>query len=172
MASKSTKPSSLPPIPAVDDEQFEKQSAHEAVQHYVQLRQRLEEAKAAFEEKHPQAVKDLETIRKMQDEVQESIATAKPLVAGAKESIGDFVCKRKFASAHYDNEKVTSILGTFENAGEVYADLYRVGVVKRIDFDKDRLVTYFSRDPGYAEAFKEAWREKSELTPAVTVPKL
>jgi hypothetical protein len=133
MASKGTKPSSLPPVPTAADEQFEKQSAHEAVpaheavQHYVQLRQRLEEAKVAFEDKHPQAVKELKAIREMQDEVQEAITAAKPLVAEAKESIGDFVCKRRFASAHYDNEKVTSILGTFENAGEVWYIRRRLG---------------------------------------------
>ncbi len=172
MANKSTKPSTLPPVPADDDEQFEKQSAHDAVQLYERLRQRLEEARVSFESRHPHAVVELKSIREMEDEVKEAIKAAKPLVAAVKESIGDFSCQRKFAAAHYDNDEVTKILGTFENAGEVYADLYRVGVVKHIEFDKDRLVTYFSRDPGYAEAFKKAWREKTELTPAVSVPKL
>jgi len=170
---KTKKPSTLPaPVPAEEESQFEKQAASEAVQLYEQLRQRLEEAKAAFEANHPVAVNELKSIRQMEDEVQEAIAAAKPLVAVAKESVGEFTCKRRFSAAHYDNNEVTRILGTFENAGEVYEDLYKSGVVKSVEFDKSGLVTRFSRDPGYAEAFKEAWREKSELTPAVTVPKL
>lgn len=170
---KARKPSTLPtPAPAGEESHLEKQAASDAVELYVRLRERLEEARATFERNHPQAVADLAAVRKMEDEVQEAIAAAKPLVAEAKETVGEFSCKRRFSAAHYDGEEVTRILGSFENAGEVYADLYRVGVVKRIDFDKDRLVTYFSRDPGYAKAFKEAWRKKSELTPAITVPKL
>ena len=165
------KPTHLPP-PVTEDEQSERNPAREAVELYERLRQRLEEAKTSFEARHPHAVAELQSIREMEDEVREAIAAAKPLIAEAGESIGEFTCKRKFASAHYDSDEVTKILGSFENVGEVYADLYRVGVIKRIDFDKDRLVTYFSRDPGYAEAFKGAWREKTELTPAVSVPKL
>ncbi len=165
------KPSTLPSVPA-DEPQLEKQAALEAVQLYERLRQRLEEAKVSFEARHPHAVAELQSIREMEDEVREAIAAAKPLVAAAKETVGDFPCKRRFSAAHYDGPEVTKILGTFENAGEVYVDLYRSGVIKHIEFDNAGLVTRFSRDPGYAEAFKGAWREKSELTPAVTVPKL
>jgi hypothetical protein len=170
MATKSSKPTSLPPIPAEKPQPTS--DAQEAVQRYESLRQELEDAKAAFEKKHPKAVAALKSIRELEDSVQDAIAAAKPLVADAKETVGEFLCKRRFSAAHYDGEEVTKILGSFKNSGEVYADLYRVGVVKKIEFDKDRLVSYFARDPGYTEAFKGAWREKTELTPAVTVPKL
>lgn len=170
---KAQKPSTLPlRVPAEKEPQFEKQAAHEAVQLYEQLRQRLEEAKAAFENNHPDAVAELKSLRQMEDEVQEAIAAAKPLVATSKETVGEFLCKRRFTAAHYDNNEVTRILGTFENTGEVYEDLYRSGIVKSVEFYNAGLVTRFSRDPGYTEAFKAAWREKSELTPTVTVPKL
>jgi hypothetical protein len=165
------KPAGLPP-PVQQEQEPEPSLAYQAVQRYEELRRQLEDMKAAFETNHPEAVSELEAIRQMEDTVQEAIATAKAEVASAKESIGEFSCKRRFSSAHYDPARVTEILGALDNAGEVYVNLYRTGVIKSIDFDKNRLVTRISQDPAYSETFKEAWREKSELTPSVSVPKL
>lgn len=161
------------PMPVPDpDIPFEKAAAVEAVQRYELLRRSVEDAKASFEKSFPEAVSALQGIRVLEDELNEAIAEAKPKVALAKESVGEFVCKRRFSAAHYDGKMVTEIIGGFENAGEVYEDLYRSGVVKSIDFDRDALTARFARDPGYSKAFGAAWREKSELTPAITVPKV
>lgn len=151
---------------------FEKTAALEAVQKYETLRRMVEDAKASFSQTFPEAVSALENIRQLEDELNEAITEAKPKVALAKETVGEFVCKRRYSAAHYDGKKVTEIIGTFENAGEVYTDLYRSGVVKAIEFDRDALTACFARDPGYSKAFKLAWKEKSELTPAISVPKV
>ena len=151
---------------------LEKTAALDAVHRYETLRHQVEDAKAAFAEQFPEAVAALQSIRTLEDELNEAISDAKPKVALAKETVGDFVCKRRYSAAHYDSKKVTEVLGSFANAGEVFEDLYRAGVVKTIDFDKDALTSCFARDPNYSSAFQSAWKEKTELTPAITVPKV
>lgn len=154
------------------DESLEKIAALDAVQRYESLRHQVEAAKTSFAQQFPEAVSALQDIRRIEDELNEAISDAKPKVAMAKETVGEFICKRRFSTAHYDSKKVTEVIGSFDNAGEVFVDLYKSGVVKTIEFDKDALTSCFARDPGYSKAFKSAWKEKTELTPAVTVPKV
>lgn len=152
----------------------QKQTVAELAQHavdaYEEERQLLEEMQSDFEEKFPKAVEFLQNIKHQEDVVNSAIASAKSLVSQAGETVGDFVCKRKYSKPRYSDEDFTKMVGQAED-GETVVELINGGHVKKIAL-ADSATAWFASHPQAAEAYQDAWKDKQELTAAVTVPKL
>ena len=146
--------------------------AKEAVALFETELESLQRLRGSFEAEYPDAVQALQNIKLQEDAVVDSIARAKPLVAKAGVTVGDFKCQKKFSKAHYDPDIVTKIVSEADNAGEVFEMFVAAGLIKKLDIDKDSTVAYFAQNPELAEAFVDAWKDKTEMTPSITVPKL
>jgi len=156
---------------AVPEKVAAKDDAIKAVKRYEKARDILFEMKKEFETNYSEAHQFLQSILQQEDIVRELIKTAHPLVQAAKESIGDFTCQRKWATAGYDEEKLTSLLKELDNGAEVIQGLLSEGVIEKIVLS-DSAIPYFARHPEIAKAFENAWQDKKEKTAAVTCPKL
>jgi hypothetical protein len=148
-----------------------KDAALRAVKMYEEARDVLSQMRTDFIEQFPDANSALQEILRQEDTVQDLIKIAHPLVQAAKETIGDFECQRKWATAGYDAEKLTSLLKELDNSAEVMQELLAAGVIEKVVLS-DLAVSYFAQHPEFSEAFKGAWSDKKEKTAAVTTPKI
>jgi hypothetical protein len=161
-------PMGLPPVV----EKTPHDIAVAAVRVFEQLHSVVINMRQDWEQKYPDAYADQGAIKQQEDLVTEAIKAAKIAVAEARETIGDFKCQNKKSTAGYEETEFTKILNSLENAGEVIAELVRSGVIENVVLDKKVCTAYMARNPQMAEAFKPAWQDSKELTPAVTVPKI
>ena len=147
-----------------------KDVAAQAVAVYDGERELLEEMLSSFEENFPEAAKLLQHIKMQQDLVDDKIQEAKALVKQAKETVGDFLCTRKFSKPKYNDAKFTDLVGKSKD-GQVVVDLIKEGHVKTIAL-KPSATGWFAQHGSVAKDYQDAWQEKLELPPAVTVPKI
>lgn len=146
--------------------------AQAAVQEFETQRRVLIEMKQDWDVNFPEAKLALDDIKRQEDVVVDSIKKAKPLVAKAKETVGDFKAQRKYSKPMYDPEEVTKLVRDLEEGLGIFEELLDAGVVRVIDLDKDAAVAWFAQRPQYAELFQPAFKEEQEMTTAVTVPKI
>ena len=144
--------------------------AAEAVQAFENEREQLEQLHQEFEANFPDASQFLQTIKQQEDVVNNAISSAKSLVSQAGETVGDFVCKRKYSKPRYNDDRFTQLVGQSEDGG-IVVELIQGGHVKKVTL-ADSATAWFASHPQSAEAYQSAWDEKKELTAAVTVPKL
>lgn len=171
---KPKKPTGLPKPRAKPKkkESAAKGAAQEAVQEYETQRRVLNEMREQWDDNFPEARLAKEDILRQEDFVEDTIKKAKPLVSAAKETVGEFIAKRKFSKPHYDTEAVTKLLGEFENGPEIFGAMLEAGIIKVVDLQREAAVAWFAQNPEMAEAFVDAFCEEAEMTTAVTVPKL
>jgi hypothetical protein len=160
------------PAPQAAPESKEVRAARRAVEAFTEQYQLLMQMRQDWEQNFPDAKLALDDVHHQEDAVQEAIKRAKPLVAAAKMTIGDFIAQRKWEKPHYDEEALTKILGELENGGEVFATLLQQGLVASVTLQKEAAVAWFAQHPEYEQVFKDAFRDEKEMTPAVTVPKV
>lgn len=146
----------------------EAEAAKALVERYEELREEYEELQAEFREEFPEAAAQVDNIKMAGDQVLEAIASAKIAVAAAKMSFGDFQCQRKFQQAGYDPDLLVKTC--LESDQEILIELFRAGVVKKVTVDRESAIL-FVESRQLDELFDEAWVDKREMTPAVTVPK-
>ena len=169
-AAKKSVPKGLPGATRIQEKVTPKELAEKAVQDFQEERALLDQMKVDFEEKFPDAYEFLQNIKKQEDVVNDSIASAKSLVAQVGETVGDFLCKRKFSKPRYSDEGFTKLVAELGDADTVL-ELAQGGHIKKIAL-ADTATAWFASHPNAAQAYQPAWEEKQELTPAVTVPKL
>lgn len=173
--SKDTKPepTGLPkPVVPRQDEDPDVAAARKAVEQFENERRVLHEMVADWVTNFPEAHLARQEILEQEDIVNAAIAKAKPLVAKAKQSIGDFTATRKYKNAHYDESEVMRILSSLENRLELINEMIDSGVVKALSLDTDATIAWFAQRPGYASTFQPAFKERAEQTCAVGVPKV
>jgi len=146
--------------------------AQAAVAKFEEELEILQQMNRDWKNKYPKAHMELKTIKEQQDLVVALIGKAKPLVAAAKETIGDFKCTRKWSSPKYNDDEITKLISNAENAGEILDELFSEGVIKTVVLDSTLAVPWIAKRPEYSEFFKKAWEDKKEMTPSVSVPKL
>lgn len=145
--------------------------AHEAVKRFEEMRSELDSMKDEFEERFPEAVVELRAIKELEDEIQEHIEKTKLLVRDAKETVGDFKLKRRYSKAGYDADSVLEIM---RDTGDwsLFPEMFEAGAIKSISLDQEGLALMFDSREDERDRYAAAWKEKEELTPAVTVPKI
>lgn len=162
---KITKTSIPPKITTVE-------AAQGAVKKFEDERDLLVQMQQNFQENFPDAWIALQDIRTQEDVVSEAIAFAHPLVQAAKQSVGEFDCQRKWKQAHYDDKEfVGLIVALDDDEAQVILDLFKGGYIKSIKLDKSA-TAYFATHQEESKHFQEAWKKKTEQTPAVTTPKI
>jgi hypothetical protein len=168
-----TVPTGLPkPKTTPKPEDAELAAASQAVEEFENQRRLLMEMKEDWENNYPEASLAQQEVLRQQDIVMSAIAKAKPLVAQAKKTIGDFVAQRKWSKPHYDETEVTQILTTLPNRLEVFEHMVDSGIIAAVSLQREAALSWFAQRPDLAEAFQSAFRDKEEQTCAVTVPKI
>lgn len=145
--------------------------AKQAVKEFEVQRRMLDDMRRDWEDNYPEASLARRDVLEQEDRVENAVKIAKPLVAAAKEDVGDFKAKRKFSSPKYDAAEVARIVAQHEAGLTILKEMLDDGVVKVIDLDKDHAIAWFAQRPSFSEVFQSAFREKEEMTTAVTVPK-
>jgi len=166
------RPAAPAPVPAAPPESKDVRSARLAVQAFTEQYQLLLQMRQDWETNFPDAKEALDDVRRQEDAVQDAIKRAKPLVAAAKMTIGDFTAQRKWEKPHYDEAELTRILAELDNGGEVFAALLHQGLVAAVTLQKEAAVAWFAQNPEYEDVFRSAFREEKETTTAVSVPKV
>ena len=170
---KPKKPTGLPkPQSEKDKTNTPLSQAKKAVQEYEVQRRVLDEMRKDWEENYPEALLAQRDVLEQEDRVHNAIKIAKPLVAAAKETVGDFKAQPKFSRPRYDATEVTKIVSSHKSGIEILREMLDDGVVKVIDLNGDHAIAWFAVRPEYSEVFQPAFREKEEMTTAVTVPKI
>lgn len=123
-----------------------------------------------FKEEFPEASRALDSILRQEDLVRQAIQDAHSLVQLEKTTIGPFKCSRRWTKACYDSTKFTEIIPEFENGGDCLIDLIEIGLAKVVL--ESGFTEYAVQNPDVAKSFEDAWKEKTEKTPAVTSPKI
>src|SRR6185369_12154074 len=103
--------------------------------------------------------------------VNEAIKFAKPLVAAAKQDIGEFTVQRKYSSAGYDSALLLDVLKSSPKAGELFVEMLKAGIVKVVALENEAALAWAAQRPNYAKILEPAFKEREEMTTAVTVPK-
>lgn len=166
-------PTGLPkPKAQVKSEDPAMEAAKRAVQEFETRRRVLQEMREDWKKNYPEADVALQAILQQEDSVIEAMSAAKPLVAAAKQTIGDFIATRKYSNPHYDSEQVTKILATLENRLEVFDEMLSAGIIDEVMLSKEAAIAWFAQHPAYAEVFGPAFKPRTEQTTAVTLPKL
>ena len=147
-------------------------AAKSAVSEYEVQRRMLTEMSEEWEGNFPEANLARKDLLVQEDAVISSIKAAKPLVAAAGETVGDFLAQPKSQKAQYDEKEVTKLLGTFEDGPQIFMEMLDSGIIKVVSLERDAAIAWFAQHPAYAEAFQEAWIEEMSMTTSVTVPKL
>jgi len=147
-------------------------AAREAVQHFECQYQILKDMRAEWDQNFSEANQAWQDVMRQEDTVQDAIQRAKPLVAASKMSINDFIAQRKWSEGHYDDGDLTRLIAAADDGNEVLMQFLLNGVVKGISLDKQRATAWFAQHPEYATRFQDAWKERTEMTTAVTVPKV
>jgi len=166
---KSAAPTGLPE-PKSKQELTPELLARNAVDDFEKERTLLADMLEDFEQQHSEAASALQTIKQQEDIVASRIADAKSLVAAAKKTIGEFICQIKHSKPKYDDAAFTELVGKNEDPDTVI-ELVKAGAVKKIVLGPSA-VKWFAQHPDAAENYVDAWRDKAEMTPAITVPKL
>jgi hypothetical protein len=147
-----------------------KQEAAQAVEQYKEKVAEYNQMVDQFESKYVEAIQELDNIRKIEDKIDELVTIAKSKVATAKETVGDFKCQRAFSTPKYDPMLTASVL-VRDNHADLLIDMFKNGVVSSMSFDQDVARLWMDKHPESTELLKEAWQDKTELTPRVSVPK-
>lgn len=142
-----------------------------AVKRFDEEYETLQTMKKNWKKKFPKAHDALQQIKEQEDIVTAAMEKAKPLVAEAKETVGGFKCVRKWSSPHYDDKKVTDLIYEAENAADIIAEMFLEGVIKVLELD-ELATPWIAKRPEYSEFFKDAWVDRKEKTPAVSMPKI
>ena len=167
------KPAGLPkPRAKPKKENVHLEAARDAVQEFETQHRLLLEMRKDWLTNFPEARLAQEDILLQEDSVADAVKSAKPLVAKAKESVGDFIAKRKFSKPCYDPSVVTKLISELEDGLTILDEMMGDGIVKLIDLDKDAALAWFAQRPAYSEKFQDAFKEEKEMTTAVTVPKI
>jgi hypothetical protein len=132
----------------------------------------LHKMRQDWEAQFPEANQALENVKKQEDIVNQSINTAKPLVAEAKMSIGKFIAQRKWKKAHYDEEEILQILLGLEEAPQVFEEMLRAGILKKLVLDRETSIAWSAQNPAYGQLIEGAFKQDQEQETAVTVPKI
>ena len=148
-----------------------KDKATKAVRAYEEQHGTLHEMEESWRDDFPDALEARNNILEQQDIVQEAINKAKPLVAAAGVTIGDFKCVQKFSQPHYDDAEVTKLLCNDEYGAETILHMIQEGVAT-LSLDKTQIAVWVARNPRVEATIQSAWREKAPMKPAVTTPKL
>ena len=145
-------------------------AARKAVEDYERQVTLLHHMEADWEQAFPEAHQGLEDVKRQEDLVVQTIKKAKPLIAAAKMSIGDFALERKWAKAHYDEEEIARILAKANP--DIVMSLLKEGVIAGLSLEREAAIAWFAQRPPFAKVVQPAFREEAEMTSAVTVPKL
>lgn len=167
-----TEPVGLPQPKAAPMEEPDVALAKAAVDNFSNQRRMLLEMKEDWENNFPEARQAYQDILRQEDATKEALASAKALVAIAKKTVGEFIASRKFSKAHYDEEETTKILASLENRAAVIDEMMSCGVIDAIGLNRDVALAWFAQRPSYEKVFEPAFRDKQEMTCAVTTPKL
>jgi len=167
------KPTGLPkPRAKPKEEKPDLEAAQAAVQEFETQHRVLVEMRQDWNENFPEAKLALDDIKRQEDLVFDAINKAKPLVAKAKETVGDFKAQRKYSKPLYDPEEVTKLVRDLEEGLNIFSEMLDAGIIKVIDLDREPALAWFAQRPDYAKAFEPAFKEEQEMTTAVTVPKV
>lgn len=147
-------------------------AAKAAVENFENQKRMLDEMREDWEKNFPEASIARRDILQQEDLVVDAINTAKPLVAKAKQTIGDFKATRKFDKAHYDEKELTQILASFEDGLNVFDEMLKDGVIESLKINREAALAWFAQRPTYADAVQGAFKDEQEMTCAVTTPKI
>lgn len=167
---KAKKKKGASPKTEQSQEEIQLSLAKEAVAAYQTERNTLNEMREQFESDYPDAHQFLQDIKRQEDLVVDAIESAKSLVSSSKQTVGDFIAKRKYSTPKYDDAAFTQLVGQAGD-GETLISLIQQGHVKKVVLDKGA-VAWFVQHPNLAEEYNDAFRPKAEMTTAVTTPKL
>jgi hypothetical protein len=156
---------------AVQEAPTPEELAEHAVVKYHTALELLENMQQAFKASYPDAYASYQNILSQLDVVQERLKEAHILVQAAKETTGEFKCTRKWKSEGYDPETFVTLLGRFDKAGQVMNEMVKLGIVQKVTLS-NRAAEFFANHPEYDAHFQAAWRDKEEMTAAVSVPKV
>jgi len=157
------------------------QAAAEAVEQAQELIDETHAARAEWTEGFPEANKALKAVKRLEDTTQEAIMSAKPLVAAAKQTVGDFKCSRKFSTARYGTKAVLKcFLEAYKQGDEeeqmvlasAFMELIDRGMVVDLKIDKDVARILLAQNPDLTELLAPAWEDRKEMTPSISVPKI
>lgn len=150
-----------------------KEEAEEYVAKFDAACVELSDMQGSFEQDYPEAALALESIKVQEDAVEKAMSDAKAKVAAAGETVGDFKCTLAFSQAGYDDKVLYKVITRLdpEKQGLLLRALLDAEVIKGIKVDKQNSGTFAATNPKLASPLKEAWREKTPLTPRVSVPK-
>lgn len=146
-------------------------SAKAAVRAYEEKLEEYHCAKEEFADLFPEAVTELQHLDAMKEEVLESVKNAKYCVSQVRETVGPFKCTRAFSKPGYDADALFKVLMDNE-LKDLAFDLMKVGVISSISLDKESAQVFFDRNAEYEEVVGPTWRDRQELSPRVSVPKV
>ena len=147
-------------------------AAKQAVEDFEKQYQLLQRMRLDWEAQFPEALEALNEVRQQEDIVENAIKRAKPLVATAHVTVGEFKAQRKWDAAHYDGEEITRILAQTPRADKIFLDMLTAGILEAVALNRDASLGWFAQHPDYATIFNKAFVEETETTTAVTVPKV
>jgi len=148
----------------------EVEAAKKAVAEFEKQLTVLRHMEADWEQAFSEAHEALNTVKVQEDVVESAIRRAKPLVAAAKVTIGDFSVERKWAKPHYDEDEIARLLAKANPA--ILQGLLKDGVATGVKLEREASVAWFAQRPQFAKVVQPAFRDETEITPAVTVPKV
>jgi hypothetical protein len=159
-----------------------KQKAVEAVQLVEAKRDEYHRARDEWDENFPDAKEALDEVKKLEDEVNEAIKEAKPLVAASGEKeIGEFTVQYPKSTPTYDGKKLLKLLLKIKDGAttkdkadrlDLIMDLYDRGLITEIGVDAKVAGIINERDPTIQKVIGGAWVPSEPLTPRVSVPKI
>jgi hypothetical protein len=179
--SSSKTPSKALKKSAKSPEELTKEAAQVAVQEAEGMIEEVTQARTEWSETFPEANLALEDVRHLEDATGEAIMRAKPLVAATGTTISGFKCQRRFSKPRHDATKVLEVfVAAFEgakneeeeaNIAAAFMLLAQRGMIKDLKLDTDVARVILAQQPDLTNFLAEAWVDKTELTPSVSVPK-
>lgn len=149
-----------------------KDEAKQAVQQFETTYRELRDMRKQFSEEFPEAAEALAEIKSQEDRVAEALNHAKTKVAQAKVTIGEFLCKRAFSQPGYDDQQLADILFNHEQRTALFDALVESGVIVGLKTDRAQAAIFSAQNPEFGAPLQPAWKDKEELTPRVTAPKV
>jgi predicted Zn-dependent protease len=149
-----------------------REQAKAAVSQFEEEYRALRDMRNEFSTQFPDAAEALAEIKAQEDRVAEAINHAKNQVAQAKVTIGEFLCKRAFSQPGYDDSQLTDIILNHPERDTLFSLLAQAGVITGLKTDRAAAAVFAAQNPQDGAPLQPAWKDKEELTPRVTTPKV
>jgi hypothetical protein len=161
------------------EEEDKKAAALAANEQFEKKRAALHKMRDAWEENYPEALEALDEIKHAEDEIQEILKEAKPLMsASGEKEIGEFKIQYPMTTPTYDGKRLLKILMKLKGETpkdkadrlDLILDLFERGLITELGVDAK--VAGIVKDRPGMKLLDPAWVASEPLTPRVSVPKI